>query len=289
MKPSKPGLKGRPGTEVVMRQRSFLSGLAMVAIIASAAVAQSRIYSAGSGGPSGPAFNDNSNRGATVGNSSQGGMVVSATGMASGRAPGARPAATPAAAAPPTTRVNTSRPTFIAIDPERERFEHRRHHPPHDVFQPFYYPVYTNPPSDEDYYRNYTSFTDQQQPVEQVAEPEAPAPTIFENRPGYQPPPVRAYQPTSAPSQVTGDQTNAAGLPSDGSQRASAVDPQPTTILVFRDGHQLEIGNYAIVGDTLYNMAGTNETHKILLADLDLDKTIKVNQARGYDFRLPKR
>jgi hypothetical protein len=178
-----------------------------------------------------------------------------------------------------------SRPTFIAIDPERER-----HHRRHDVFvQPYPYGVYTNPPSDEDYYRNYTSFTDQQQPVEQVAEPEAPAPTIFENRPGYQPPPVRAYQPTSSPSQVPGDQTNETVLPGDGDQRTSAVAPQPTTILVFRDGHQLEIGNYAIVGDTLYNMAGTNETHKILLADLDLDKTIKVNQARGYDFRLPKR
>jgi hypothetical protein len=265
----------------------------MVAIIASAAVAQSRIYSAGSSGPSGPAFNDNSNRGATPGNSNQGGMVLNARGaggtVAPGRAPVTQPAATPAAAAPQTTRVNTSRPTFIAIDPERERFEHRRHHPPHDVFQPFPYGVYTNPPSDEDYYRNYTSFTDQQQPVEQVAEPETPAPTIFENRPGYQPPPVRAYQPTSSPSQVPGDQPNETGLPSDGNQRVSAVDPQPTTILVFRDGHQLEIGNYAVVGDTLYNMAGTNETHKILLTDLDLDKTIKVNQARGYDFRLPKR
>jgi hypothetical protein len=75
----------------------------------------------------------------------------------------------------------------------------------------------------------------------------------------------------------------------DGGQRVSAEDPQPTTILIFRDGHQLEIGNYAIVGDTLYNMAGANESHKILLADLDLDKTVKVNQARGYEFRLPKR
>jgi len=65
-------------------------------------------------------------------------------------------------------------------------------------------------------------------------------------------------------------------------------EPEPTTILVFRDGHQLEIGNYAIIGDTLYNLTGNYKTHKILLADLDLDKTAKVNEDRGYEFRLPQ-
>src|SRR5581483_6975552 len=114
---------------------------------------------------------------------------------------------------------------------------------------------------------------------------EAPAPTIFENRPGYTPPPIKSYQHSISPA---GQTANVEPMTDTGA-RTSATDAQPTTILVFRDGHQLEIGNYAIVGDTLYNIAGGNDTHKILLADLDLDKTVKANQARGYEFRLPKR
>lgn len=142
-----------------------------------------------------------------------------------------------------------------------------------------YYP-YAYPPDDS------TNYSDQQQqqPTEQAA-PEAPAPTIFENRPGYTAPPIKSYQHSISPAVQTAN----ADPTADSGERSSAADPQPTTILVFRDGHQLEIGNYAIVGDTLYNIAGGNDTHKILLADLDLDKTIKANQERGYVFRLPKR
>jgi hypothetical protein len=279
-----------------MPQSSLFRGLAIIAIAASAAVAQSRIYTAGSGARSGQSFNDNSRNsgGSTVSNSNQGGMVTSAAGAgsaASGRSAPAQPTEAAATTPQQNTRVNPNRPTFIAVDPERERLERERHHRRRDAFVQgqTYYPVYTNPPDDTEYYTNYTSFTDQQQ-QQPVAEPEAPAPTIFENRPGYQAPPIRAYQPSSPPA----NETSAGPMretyqTSDEGQRTSAVDPQPTTILVFRDGHQLEIGNYAIVGDTLYNMAGVGETHKISLADLDLDKTVQVNRARGYDFRLPKR
>ena len=224
----------------------------------------------------------------TVGNSNQGGMVIGAVG--SSAAPARSVPAQPTAATSQQTRVNANRPTFIAIDPERERFERERNHRRRDVFVPGQsYPVYTNPPDDTEYYTNYTSFTDQQQ--QPVAEPEAPAPTIFENRPGYQAPPVRAYQPSgpASGSETTAGPVGETYQTSEEGKRVSAVDPQPTTILVFRDGHQLEISNYAIVGDTLINLAGANETHKIPLAELDLDKTIQVNQARGYNFRLPKR
>jgi hypothetical protein len=44
--------------------------------------------------------------------------------------------------------------------------------------------------------------------------------------------------------------------------------------------------NYAIVGDTLFDLAD-NRSHKIQLADLDLPATRKANDARGVDFQVP--
>src|SRR3984957_5983820 len=48
----------------------------------------------------------------------------------------------------------------------------------------------------------------------------------------------------------------------------------PATVLVFRDQHQQEIRNYAIVGQTLWSF-GSPRTEKIPLADLDLPATVK--------------
>jgi hypothetical protein len=58
------------------------------------------------------------------------------------------------------------------------------------------------------------------------------------------------------------------------------------TVLVFRDQHRLEVQNYAIVGQTLWNFA-PQRTQKIPLADVDLPATTKANDERGVDFRLP--
>jgi len=63
---------------------------------------------------------------------------------------------------------------------------------------------------------------------------------------------------------------------------------QPDTVLVFRDGHSVDVTNYAIVGDTLYDLSGGSR-RKIALADLDLRATQKQNDDRGLDFRLPTR
>jgi hypothetical protein len=64
------------------------------------------------------------------------------------------------------------------------------------------------------------------------------------------------------------------------------VTVQPSTVLVFKDGHQVDVVNYAIVGDTLFNFAD-GRTRKILLADLDLPATHKANDDRGVDFQIP--
>ncbi len=60
----------------------------------------------------------------------------------------------------------------------------------------------------------------------------------------------------------------------------------PATVLVYRDGHQQEIENYAIAGDKLIVLG--EKTQKILLSELDLSATAKANQDRGVDFRTPK-
>lgn len=67
------------------------------------------------------------------------------------------------------------------------------------------------------------------------------------------------------------------------------VDPvavQPTTVLVFKDGHRSDVVNYAIFGDTLLDFAG-GRTHKILLSVLDLDATRKANDDQGIEFKVP--
>ncbi len=61
--------------------------------------------------------------------------------------------------------------------------------------------------------------------------------------------------------------------------------PSPT-VLIFRDRHQREVTNYAIVGQNLLDL--TPQHHeKIPLANLDLPATTKANDDRGVTFRVP--
>lgn len=62
--------------------------------------------------------------------------------------------------------------------------------------------------------------------------------------------------------------------------------PGPPTILVFRDGRQQEIQNYAILGDKLIVLS-EDRAKRIPLEELDVDATTKVNEEQGVDFRLP--
>jgi hypothetical protein len=69
------------------------------------------------------------------------------------------------------------------------------------------------------------------------------------------------------------------------SSAAVADAPQPTT-LVFKDGHKLEVINYAIIGSTLFDMT-PGHARKVPLADLDLEATREQNEERGVTFQLP--
>ena len=90
--------------------------------------------------------------------------------------------------------------------------------------------------------------------------------------------------------QADGDQdlyaSGAATRPqqSSGGDRGDSIIPP--TVLVFRDGHNLEVRNYAIVGETLWRFSG-QRTQKIPLAQLDLAATVKANDDRGVTFTVP--
>jgi hypothetical protein len=64
------------------------------------------------------------------------------------------------------------------------------------------------------------------------------------------------------------------------------IAAQPSTVLIFKDGHRSDVVNYAIVGDTLFDFA-PGRTRKIPLTDIDLSATRKANDDRGIDFELP--
>jgi hypothetical protein len=70
------------------------------------------------------------------------------------------------------------------------------------------------------------------------------------------------------------------------SKPAAPTEAQLSTVLVFKDGHQSVILNYAIVAGTLFDFSA-GSTHKIQLADLDLTATHKANDDRGVDFEIP--
>jgi hypothetical protein len=92
--------------------------------------------------------------------------------------------------------------------------------------------------------------------------------------------------------EADGDQDRyARSSPRASSHVAAGDDPQgaaivPATVLVFRDQRRVEIRNYAIVGQTIWNFASPR-TQKIPLSDLDLDATVKANEDRGLTFRVP--
>lgn len=107
-------------------------------------------------------------------------------------------------------------------------------------------------------------------------------PTVFDRRgsgsQSYIPPTQDAPAPHAAQAQH--EQTTA---PSSSPDSETAVIP---TLLVFKDGHQLEIGNYAIVGVTLFDLT-PGHSRKVALSDLDLEVTQKQNEDRGVAFQLP--
>jgi hypothetical protein len=134
-------------------------------------------------------------------------------------------------------------------------------------YYPYYGSVYAVPP---DYY-GMDSVPD--------AEPDSDyqgGPTIFDRRgrgPEDYVPPLK----DSAPAQASQPPA---------SEPPAPEPPQVPTVLVFKDGHQSDVENYAIFGQTLFDLT-PGHRRKIALADLDLVATEKQNDDRGVSFQLP--
>lgn len=165
---------------------------------------------------------------------------------------------------------------WIPANPNPPLFQGGRHHGNHfPVSYPFYGYGYG--------YAGYSPVVVVQQPVLLDADynyddDESGGPTIFDRR--------GSGIPRKGKDRVA-DRDDEAAPPS---SEAKAPEPlpvadQPQTILVFKDGHRSEVRNYAIVGDTLFDFTGVR--HKIALADLDIPKTVKENDERGLDFKVP--
>ncbi len=81
--------------------------------------------------------------------------------------------------------------------------------------------------------------------------------------------------------------TGSARPPQPEREDTAAAPEEPPTVLVFKDGHQREVHNYAIIGTTLWDLSD-HLTRKIPLAEIDLDATTKLNDERGTPFRYPR-
>lgn len=66
---------------------------------------------------------------------------------------------------------------------------------------------------------------------------------------------------------------------------APVEDKSPATVFIFKDGHQLETRNYAIMAGTLFDFSG-KMLKKIQLEDIDSAATAKANDDRGVIVKL---
>jgi hypothetical protein len=167
--------------------------------------------------------------------------------------------------------------TFSGHSPSSTNGSHGNHaHHQHrtangDVYYPYLYAVpvpYTADVNDAD--------TDDEDDSEYQG-----GPTVFDRRGSG----AASYVPPSYPGPAHGQAQSAPAGPMP-AEDAPAEPPQPPTTLVFKDGHQLEIDNYAIVSQTLYDLT-SGHPRKIALADLDLPATEQKNDDRGVTFQLP--
>lgn len=66
---------------------------------------------------------------------------------------------------------------------------------------------------------------------------------------------------------------------------APVEDKSPATVFIFKDGHQMETRNYAIMGGTLFDFSG-KVLKKIQIEELDSAATVKANDDRGVVMKL---
>lgn len=176
----------------------------------------------------------------------------------------------------PNVYFSTSQPGRFHSRGGNRNGRYRRHHygeftPPLMYAVPVPYAVDNGAYDDQGYYDNSDPDND---PNYQGG------PTIFDRRGTGE----RSYMPPVNNASSVAPQSNVDSA----NDNDPGPDPEPVdpTVLVFKDGHQLEVNNYAIVGATLFDLT-QGHPRKIALADLNLDATRKQNDDRGVLFQLP--
>jgi len=160
-----------------------------------------------------------------------------------------------------------------AIVPGQNLMRNPHHRPHHGAGVIYAVPYYG--------YYDYAQDEEAANPPDQSADQYNGGPTVFDRRgPGTAVPAPLPAARESVRAQAEPD------VSSDAQLESAAAPNQPQTVLVFKDGHQLEVANYAIVGSTLFDLTG-GRRKKIDLAELDLDATAKQNDDRGIDFQVP--
>lgn len=107
-------------------------------------------------------------------------------------------------------------------------------------------------------------------------------PTVFDRRGNGE----SSYVPPAREAGPAHSAEPRAAATDESSEAPAAPEPLDPTVLVFKDGHKLEVGNYAILGQTLYDMT-PGHSRRVPLKELDLEATRRVNDERGVTFQLP--
>jgi hypothetical protein len=155
---------------------------------------------------------------------------------------------------------------------------HRRHHDGDQTFGPIAEPVYIP------YAVPYAA--DQDDDAEDYQDTADSGPVV--SQPGTRKMAARRTPKPKSDADAERDPSYDADSDSPTSAEApeEPVEVQPTTVLIFKDGHRSNVVNYAIVGDTLFDFA-EGRARKILLANLDLAATRKANDDQGVEFKVP--
>ncbi len=109
----------------------------------------------------------------------------------------------------------------------------------------------------------------------------APQASYYPAAPLMPPPP----QASAAETQASSGAASSAATAKKVTTANGSEDISEPTVLVFRDGHKQEVENYAIMGSTLFVLSGRRA--RIPIAELDVAETIRQNQSRGLEFRIP--
>jgi hypothetical protein len=169
------------------------------------------------------------------------------------------------------------------------RREHHRERQVAPLYGGYYYPYYG-------YDYGYTS------PVYEEDNSSVPCGGTFDNCQGYAesggaPPSEYYYRPRAGANSVLdgsrygehytdGRENQPAPSPSQGVVTTNGNENNDTTtLLIFKDGIQREVTNYAIMGKYVYVFSG--DRRKIPLSEIDIEATVKANEERGTEFKIP--